>query len=103
VFLALALMSRYKRTDFNTVNKEILNLLDETSIRNAMMLGASMRLGSMLSVTISSSLMKTKIFLEDKYICLNLNEKDNFLGEVVEKRLTHLAQLMGLNPKIIVD
>jgi len=57
----------------------------------------------MLSVTVSSNLKKTKIFLKGKKICLLLNEKDGFLGETVEKRLTNLAQLMGLTPKIIVE
>ena len=103
VFLALSLMSRYKRTNLNNVNKDMLDLLDQNTIRKAMILGASMRLGSMLSVTVASNLKKTKIFLEGKNICLSLREKDNFLGETVEKRLSYLAQLMDLNPKIIVE
>lgn len=103
VFLALSLMSRYKRTDLNKLNKGILNLLDRNSIRKAIILGASMRLGSMLSVTIASNLQKTKIFIKEKNIYLSLKEKDGFLGETVEKRLNHLAKLMNLNPKIIVE
>jgi len=103
VFLALSLMSRYKRTDLNNLNKGILNILDRHSIRKAIILGASMRLGSMLSVTIASNLQKTKIFIKEKNIYLSLKGKDGFLGETVEKRLNHLAKLMSLNPKIIVE
>ncbi len=103
VFLALSLMSRYKTANFKGINEDILELLDEKTIGKAMILGAVMRLGSMLSVAVSSNLKKTRIFLQENNICLCLKEKDYFLGEAVEKRLNHLGYLMGLNPKIILE
>ena len=103
IFLALSLMSRYKKTDLNNIKKKYLSLLNSKKIKEAIILGASMRLGAMLSVNISKNLRKTKIYIKGNILYLKLTEKDNLLGESVEKRLNHLGNLMDLKSKIVLE
>ena len=101
IFLALSLMSRYKKTDINKLNKKYMSLLKPHNIKEALVFGASMRLGAMLSVNICENLRKTKIYIKENTLYLQLMEKDNLLGESVEKRLNHLGNLMKLKSKIL--
>ena len=98
-FLALSLMSRYKKTDLNKIDKKYLLLLNK-KIKQAIILGACMRLGAMLSVNIHENLRKTKIYTKEKTLYLEMMEKDNLLGDSVEKRFNHLGNLMNLKSKI---
>ena len=100
IFLALSLMSRYKKTDLNKIDKKYLLLLNKKKIKQAIILGASMRLGAMLSVNILENLRKTKIYTKEKTLYLEMMEKDNLLGVSVEKRFNHLGNLMNLKSKI---
>ena len=101
IFLALSLMSRYKKTDINKLNKKYMSLLKPHNIKEALIFGASMRLGAMLSVNIYENLRKTKIYIKENTLYLQLIEKDNLLGESVEKRFNHLGNLMNLKSKIL--
>ena len=101
VFLALALMCRYKSETTNRINKNAVKLLNKDRIRDALILGSAMRLGAMISGAISSNLTKTKISSKGQLLCLELRKEDQFWGETVEKRLRALADLMALKPKII--
>ena len=101
IFLALSLMSRYKKTDINKLNKKYMSLLKPHNIKEALVFGASMRLGAMLSVNIYENLRKTKIYIKENTLYLQLMEKDNLLGESVEKRFNHLGNLMNLKSKIL--
>ena len=115
IFLALSLMSRYKKTDINKLNKKdkilaipssglhsnYMSLLKPHNIKEALVLGACMRLGAMLSVNIYENLRKTKIYIKENTLYLQLMEKDNLLGESVEKRFNHLGNLMNLKSKIL--
>ncbi|MAI97720.1 MAG: exopolyphosphatase [Rhodobacteraceae bacterium] len=103
IFLAISLMSRYKSSSLDKISNETMMILDKKLVKKAVTLGAAMRLGSMLSVTIASNLEKTKILLSNDSICLDLKSDTDFFGETVERRLTHLAGLMGVKPKIIVE
>ena len=103
IFLAIALMSRYKSSSLDKITNETIKLLDKKLVKRAIALGAAMRLGSMLSVTISSNLEKTEIYLKGDNICLDLKSSGDFFGETVERRFNHLAGLMGVRPKIIVE
>ena len=100
IFLALSLMSRYKKTDLNKIDKKYLLLLNKKKIKQAIILGACMRLGAMLSVNILENLRKTKIYTKEKTLYLEMMEKDNLLGDSVEKRLNHLGNLMNFKSKI---
>ena len=100
IFLALSLMSRYKKTDLNKIDKKYLLLLNKKKIKQAIILGASMRLGAMLSVNILENLRKTKIYTKEKTLYLEIMEKDNLLGDSVEKRFNHLGNLMNFKSKI---
>ncbi|MFL2802438.1 MAG: exopolyphosphatase [Paracoccaceae bacterium] len=102
IFLALSLMSRYKKTDFNKIDKKYLLLLNAKKIKEAIILGACMRLGAMLSVNIKENLRKTKIYTKENIIYLKLIKEDNLLGDSVEKRFNHLGNLMNLKSKIIL-
>jgi len=102
IFLALSLMSRYKKTDLNKIDKKYLLLLNEKKIKEAMILGACMRLGAMLSVNIHENLRKTKIYTKETTLYLKMMEKDNLLGDSVEKRFNHLGNLMNFKSKIIL-
>ena len=103
IFLAIALMSRYKSSSLDKITNGTMKLLDKKLVKRAIALGAAMRLGSMLSVTISSNLEKTEIYLKGDSICLDLKSSGDFFGETVERRFNHLAGLMGVRPKIIVE
>ena len=59
IFLAIALMSRYKSSSLDKITNQTMKLLEKKLVKRAIALGAAMRLGSMLSVTISSNLEKT--------------------------------------------
>ena len=76
-------------------------LLKPHNIKEALVFGASMRLGAMLSVNIYENLRKTKIYIKENTLYLQLMEKDNLLGESVEKRFNHLGNLMNLKSKIL--
>lgn len=102
IFLALSLMSRYKKTDHNKINKKYLLLLNKQKIKEAIILGACMRLGAMLSVNIFENLRKTEIYTKEKTLYLKMTKKDNLLGDSVEKRFNHLGNLMNLKSKIIL-
>ena len=93
-------MSRYKKTDLNKIDKKYLLLLNKKKIKQAIILGASMRLGAMLSVNILENLRKTKIYTKEKTLYLEMMEKDNLLGDSVEKRFNHLGNLMNFKSKI---
>ena len=103
IFLAISLMSRYKKTDLNEINEKYLTLLNITKIKEAIILGACMRLGAMLSVNIKENLIKTKIYIQENTIYLKMMEKDNLFGDAVEKRLNHLSTLMNLKSKIFLE
>ena len=85
----------------NTKEYNQLPLLKPNNIKEALVFGASMRLGAMLSVNIYENLRKTKIYIKENTLFLKLIEKDNLLGESVEKRFNHLGNLMNLKSKII--
>ena len=55
----------------------------------------------MLSVNIYENLRKTKIYIKENTLYLQLMEKDYLLGESVEKRFNHLGNLMNLKSKIL--
>ncbi len=103
IFLAISLMSRYKKTDINKINNKYLSLLNAKKIKEAIILGACMRLGSMLSVNIKENLKNTKLYIIENTLYLKMIQKDNLLGESVEKRLNHLGNLMNLKCKIILE
>ena len=62
-----------------------------------------MRLGAMLSVNILENLSKTKIYTKEKILYLKIMEKDNLLGDSVEKRFNHLGNLMNFESRIILE
>ena len=59
-----------------------------------------MRLGAMLSLNLHENLRKTKIYTKEKILYLKMMEKDNLLGDSVEKRFNHLGNLMKFKSKI---
>ena len=93
-------MVRSFNTNNNKYTKLAIKILNKEKIKQAIILGASMRLGAMLSVNILENLRKTKIYTKEKTLYLEMIEKDNLLGDSVEKRFNHLGNLMNFKSKI---
>ncbi len=102
VFLGLALVNRYKPSHKVDAVVPLLGLLGSNDIQAAEALGRAMRLGAMLSGGSRRLLAKSKLDVEDDVITLTLRSSaKRHSGEVVERRLGGLAQVLGLQPRIL--
>ena len=96
IFLALALMSRYKKV---TISKQLegpLRILNIRRSKLAISLGRAMRLGAMLSGSSIVNLKKSEILVNEKTIILTIKKSAlELAADTVERRLEALAT--GLN------
>ena len=101
-FLAIALFARHTTRDTHP-NPEIVDrLLDAPAIRRARVLGAAVRVGCDLSGRSPSLLKGSSLTLEKGAVVLTAPKGagDLLVGEQTAKRLSQLAALLDLEPKI---
>jgi len=104
IFLALALMSRYKSMHYSKNLKLPLRILGKSRAKEAIVLGRAMRLGAMLSGTSISNLKKCKLFIKDKALYLNLSKSGkDLVAETVERRLKALADGLNISYYLLIS
>jgi exopolyphosphatase/guanosine-5'-triphosphate,3'-diphosphate pyrophosphatase len=83
----------------------ILDLVDERSLERARIIGAAIRVATMISAALPGLMENTPIKLDDKgRLCLTLSVENAVLeGEQLQKRLGVLAKLLGRKPVIRVE
>lgn len=102
IFLGLALLNRYKPSHKVEAIAPLLDLLSPEDIKNAEALGRAMRLGAMLSGGSKTLLGKTKLDVAEGVVTITLRPSARrHAGEVVEKRLAGLADVLGLGHRIV--
>lgn len=102
VFLGLALLNRYKPSDKVEAIAPLLALLTPEAIKSAQALGQAMRLGAMLSGGNRKLLAQTRLDVRDGCVSLTLSRRACLHnGEVVAKRLSGLANTLGLDQRIV--
>lgn len=93
VFLAFALLCRYKSKSTPALLESLRDLLSPEDHQKAQVLGRAMRLGAMMNG--AKSELMGKLSLQDDTIYLDLNdEAASLYGEIVQKRLRALADVM---------
>ena len=104
VFLALAILNRYKNSRKTAFADDLIALLSETRVVEAETLGRAIRLGAMLSGAAPGTLEQTALRLDDTTLTLVLKGRAAELqGEAVERRLAALAATLGRDPVIEID
>lgn len=101
IFIALAVYFRYQGINTKQAPREFTDLLSEDEVERARVLAGAMRLAYVLTGAITGLLPKIKLTVEGKSLVLELPKKLSALyGEAVDKRLSQLAGVMGLDPEI---
>ncbi|KPQ06561.1 MAG: exopolyphosphatase / guanosine-5'-triphosphate,3'-diphosphate pyrophosphatase [Rhodobacteraceae bacterium HLUCCA12] len=101
VYLGLALMNRYKNTGTDSRLTPLLKLLDESEIRQAIMLGRAMRFGAMFSIGGPDTAGALRYFPKKKLLELVLDPAmQDLFGEVAEQRFGALAKTLGVAVKV---
>ena len=101
IFLALALMSRYKKMLISKKLEGPLKILGKRRTNEAIILGRAVRLGAMVSGTSAVNLKKCKLFIKDQVIFLAFKKSGTDLAAgIVERRLKALADAMNLQYSI---
>ena len=102
IFLALALMSRYKTMSISKKLEGSLRILGKIRTDEAIILGRAMRLGAMVSGTSTVNLRKCKLSIKDRVVYLTLRKRAADLAAgTVERRLKALAD--GMNRKYSIE
>ena len=102
IFLALALMSRYKKMSISKKLEGPLRILGKIRTDEAIILGRAMRLGAMVSGTSTVNLRKCKLSIKDRVVYLTLRKRAADLASgTVERRLKALAD--GMNRKYTIQ
>lgn len=103
VFLALAVFYRYEGPDTDAAPRELVRLIDDDALYRARVISAVMRLAYVLTAAMPGLLPKLRLEQEGKVLLLGIPKKNaDLIGERVSRRLTDLADLMGLTPRIAV-
>ncbi|MDP9137057.1 MAG: Ppx/GppA family phosphatase [Pseudomonadota bacterium] len=102
VFLALTVFFRYEGPTSEAAPREFVRLIDERQLERAQYLSAAMRLAYVLSAAMPGLLPSIRLRQRPgRELLLELPGRHAALwGERVEKRLSELALIMGLNPRI---
>ncbi len=102
IFLALALMSRYKKIPISKRLEGPFKILSSLRSKQAIALGRAMRLGAMLSGSSVANLKKSKIFIKHDTIYLLIRKSGrNLAADTVERRLEALGA--SLNRKYLMQ
>jgi len=95
-FIAVALNQAYGAPVDASHISQMLTLLQVKEITEARMMGAALRLAQRLSGGTVAALMVSQLRVTKKYLYLGVpSHYEDITNEVVEKRLSHLARLMG--------
>ncbi|MEO0945554.1 MAG: exopolyphosphatase, partial [Pseudomonadota bacterium] len=96
IFLGVALLHRYKNSREGSPFQPLFDLLDETQLRQAEILGKALRFGAMLTASEDGTMGELRYFPKKGRLELRLAKgtRDLF-GEVAEARLNSLAQSLG--------
>lgn len=104
VYLGLALLHRYKSNRDNTnFNAELLELLPDTQVMEAEILGRAMRFGAMFTVErpTDHGALAWRSRRGELVLTLKTEEGRALFGEVAEARFRALAQAMGAEPIVL--
>ncbi len=103
LFLALALMTRYKNTQSEGANKSF-SILSEDMSKRAIILGQVIRLGAMISGNSAKNLYASRLTRTKNIVILAVDRsKKNLIGEPVRKRFFALVKTIGVEGKIIIN
>lgn len=103
VFLGLALMNRYKNPGAAKRLTPVLQLLSDSEIRQAIILGRAMRFGAMFSAQNPNRAAALRYFPNKKLLELILQpDCQHLFGETPIQRFNALAKTMGVDTKIRV-
>ena len=102
LFAAYAAASRY--TFKYREDPRYARLLGMRAKRRSKVLGTAMRLGSVYSGRSGPILATAKIAVEDQTLCMRVqSDYQDLVSNTVERRLTQLAGLMKLHPRLLVE
>jgi exopolyphosphatase/guanosine-5'-triphosphate,3'-diphosphate pyrophosphatase len=104
IFLAFALLYRYKSLRNKSYFKDFLLILKKNDLMLAKTLGKAMRFGAMLSGSTNNTMGELKLFKDKNVlqITISKNNKDLF-GEVVQLRFSNLAESLGCKASLVVQ
>lgn len=103
VFLGLALMNRYKTSGAAGRITTVLQLLTDSEIRQAIVLGRAMRFGAMFAAGNPNDAAELRYFPKKERLELILQpDSKELFGEVAHQRFSALAKTMGVETKIRV-
>ncbi len=97
VFIASALFHRYRDKDDPSTTRKPQNLLRQSQIKHAKIVGQAMHLGYHLSGGSRNILTRVKLYIKGEELILSCKKDDQSLvNSEVYKRLEKLAKTMGL-------
>ncbi len=100
-FLALAVFYRYSSPGKKPPSKKLTKLLPKKDFKHARILGASLRVINKIAIATPGITEATRINYQNDKLVLNLPKEYAVLdGEMLEKRLRQLAELMDMDYKI---
>jgi len=97
VFLALAIYVRYGGNVGDKITRPVTSLVDDDALQGAKITGAALRLGHVLAGSAPGLLRMARLEVKKDTVAL-ISDHDPCLvrGEVVERRLKNLSQVMGI-------
>ncbi|MCF6198430.1 MAG: Ppx/GppA family phosphatase [Hyphomicrobiaceae bacterium] len=103
VFLALTQFFRHAGVK-EEPDAAIIDLLDERALQRARIIGAAIRVATMVSAALPGLMENTPILLDEDRLYLTLSSENAVLeGERLQKRLGVLAKLLGCKPVVRVE
>ncbi|MCV6592901.1 MAG: Ppx/GppA family phosphatase [Silicimonas sp.] len=102
VFLGVALLHRYKNNRTDSPFEPLFELLDDTALQKAEILGKAMRFGAMLTASEDEKMGSLRFFPKKKALELRLAPGTRDLyGEVAESRLKALADALDVKDLVV--
>jgi exopolyphosphatase/guanosine-5'-triphosphate,3'-diphosphate pyrophosphatase len=101
VFIAKSLYCRYSTYPDEYILSTMQSLLSTKKIQLAQIIGSAMRLGRSLSCSNIGILQKTCLKISGDKLILDMNGNQDLEGEAIQKRLRQLAEVIGLEPKLV--
>ena len=102
MFLGVALLHRYKNSRADTPFQDLVDLIEESDLNWAEILGKALRFGAMLTASEDDKMGELSYYPKRKCLELRLAPGTRDLyGEVAEARLNSLAGALG-GVKIVV-
>ena len=101
VFIAKALYCRYSTYPDEYILSTMQSLLTARKIQLAQVIGSAMRLARSLSCSNIGVLQQTSLKIVADKLVLDMNGKHDLDGESIQKRLRQLAEVIGLEGKLV--